>query len=163
MKKKTEYIKVTKRLSPFFSPKTEWVPRDEVEKLLEPKPSKKRVDANSKARYQETRKVVSKYREKLRQRHIAAKGGSCNRCGYKEFSSALEFHHIDESKKEHNISSLISRVGSSKTFSTAKRMLVLLRIEIDKCVLLCSNCHQGLHNGEWDIDSLKQPRTNVPK
>lgn len=47
----------------------------------------------------------------------------------------LDLHHTDSSKKEYNPSSLIS-------YSTEK-----LRLEIRKCVVVCSNCHRKIHAG----------------
>lgn len=49
----------------------------------------------------------------------------------------LDFHHRDPLTKEYNISSLI-RKGSKKN---------ILK-EIEKCDVLCSNCHRDLHYQE---------------
>lgn len=61
------------------------------------------------------------------------KGGACVLCGYNKCTAALEFHHVDPTQKEFQIS---KRWGSSRE---------TLQKEIDKCVLLCSNCHKETH------------------
>lgn len=49
----------------------------------------------------------------------------------------LDFHHLDPSEKEINVS-IMSR-GANSINSIVK--------EIDKCVVICSNCHRKLHAG----------------
>ena len=60
----------------------------------------------------------------------------CSTCGYSKCFAALEFHHTDPSTKEVGISQLI---GSSPSEDT-------LRNELEKCELLCANCHREVHN-----------------
>lgn len=62
-------------------------------------------------------------------------GGKCSVCGYKKCLQALSFHHKDPSKKDFTIS-------CSYCLSYDK-----LKIELDKCVLLCSNHHHEVHAG----------------
>ncbi len=62
------------------------------------------------------------------------KGGrACNRCGYDRCVAALEFHHTDDDK-EFGIADL--RIVSLT--ETVKR-------ELNKCEILCSNCHKEHH------------------
>lgn len=63
------------------------------------------------------------------------KGGSCCLCGYNAYLGALEFHHIDPKKKDFNLSKFKNRA-----FETVKE-------EVDKCILVCSNCHREIHGG----------------
>lgn len=56
----------------------------------------------------------------------------CNRCP-ETFIYCLEFHHTDPTKKEISVSQM---KGYSK-----KKILE----EIDKCEVLCSNCHRKEH------------------
>lgn len=77
--------------------------------------------------------AVHKWRKKTKLAAIEYKGGSCNNCGYNKCAEALEFHHLDISKKEFGISS-----GNTRSWEKIK-------IELDKCVLLCSNCHKETH------------------
>jgi hypothetical protein len=52
---------------------------------------------------------------------------------------ALEFHHINPKNKKHGISQLIFKV-------VAKREpYSVLKNEIDKCILVCANCHAEIH------------------
>ena len=71
---------------------------------------------------------------------IAKKGGCCNSCGYKKNIACLCFHHIDPSLKLFNLD---GRKISNTT------MPVLLE-ELEKCILLCHNCHTELHHPQLD-------------
>lgn len=63
-------------------------------------------------------------------------GGKCKKCGFDKYMSALDFHHINELEKD-------IKFKSSRQWSWNK-----LRQELDKCILLCSNCHRGVHSGD---------------
>lgn len=67
---------------------------------------------------------------------VEYKGGCCSICGYKKCLSALEFHHPDPSQKERFSNS--RGLNRRKSFENQKP-------EIDKCVLVCSNCHREIH------------------
>lgn len=60
-------------------------------------------------------------------------GGKCQKCGEKNIFH-LCFHHTNG--KEEKVDSI--RHFLKKTFKTIQR-------ELDKCTLLCKNCHQELH------------------
>lgn len=77
---------------------------------------------------------TSSYRKNIKKRLIEYKGGECQICGYNKCQDALEFHHLDPSKKDYNIS------GGTKSFNT-------LKSEVDKCILVCANCHREIHSG----------------
>lgn len=78
--------------------------------------------------------AVIKRRKILKQKAIDYKGGKCEVCGYNKCSQALEFHHLDPSNKDFGISSH----GFTRSWEKIKT-------EIEKCVLLCSNCHAETH------------------
>lgn len=78
------------------------------------------------------RKAIKSYVRKLKEKMINYKGGQCQKCGYKKCNTALEFHHLDPSKKEFGLS------GLSIKFETIKP-------ELDKCIMVCANCHRELH------------------
>ena len=78
---------------------------------------------------------------KLKMKSVEYKGGSCTRCGYNKYYGALEFHHLDPSEKDFNI-------GNCKSTSFEK-----VKKELDKCILVCSNCHREIHH------ELKQKET----
>jgi predicted nucleic-acid-binding Zn-ribbon protein len=62
---------------------------------------------------------------------------SCERCGFADFR-ALEFHHERTGLKDFNVADMI-RSGLSVS--------AMMR-EIEKCIVLCSNCHQIEHYKE---------------
>lgn len=59
----------------------------------------------------------------------------CSLCGYNKNSAALVFHHIDPKDKKFSIS-----VKSCVYKSTTE-----LQEEVNKCILVCANCHAELH------------------
>lgn len=77
---------------------------------------------------------TSEYRVNIKQRLVDYKGGKCQICGYDRCINALEFHHVNPEEKDFTIS------GGTKSFDT-------LKPEIDKCILVCSNCHREIHAG----------------
>lgn len=73
---------------------------------------------------------------------VLSLGGKCTSCGYNKNLAALEFHHIYPSTKEFAL--------DLRVFSNLSD--VKLNIELEKCVLLCANCHREVHNldkNEW--------------
>jgi hypothetical protein len=80
--------------------------------------------------------VMKTHRELYKQKAIAYKGGKCVVCGYNKCFRALEFHHLDPTKKDFGISE------RGITWSWDR-----IVCELDKCILLCSNCHAELHSG----------------
>lgn len=78
--------------------------------------------------------AVKKRRKKVRQMAVNLKGGQCSRCGYKRCVDALEFHHLDSSKKDFGV----SEKGYTKSWEK-------IRAELEKCILVCANCHRELH------------------
>lgn len=85
-----------------------------------------------------------KYLEGIKLKAIKYGGGECQKCGYDKCWRALHFHHIDPNKKEFAI--FESRPGFKKVRQWDK-----LKDEIDKCMLLCSNCHTELHDKDERI------------
>lgn len=66
---------------------------------------------------------------------INYKGGHCQLCGYDRCPEALEFHHLESSGKDFGI----SNKGYTKSWNKVKK-------ELDKCILLCANCHREVHS-----------------
>jgi len=77
-------------------------------------------------------KAVAKRRKKLRAKAIEYKGGKCSTCGYKKCIGALEFHHLE------NKDFGLSEKGMTRSW---EKMIP----ELDKCILVCANCHRELH------------------
>lgn len=82
------------------------------------------------------RKAVSERRKRLRQMAREYKGGKCMICGYKRCQDALDFHHRDPKNKNFGL----SVKGLTRSWDKIK-------VEIDKCVLVCANCHREIHAG----------------
>ena len=78
--------------------------------------------------------AVQRRRKLIRQMAIEYKGGRCQICGYDRCPDALEFHHQDPSQKNFGI--------SVKGYA---RSWIKVRQEIEKCILICANCHRELH------------------
>ncbi len=78
---------------------------------------------------------------------IEYKGGQCICCGYSKYDGALEFHHLDPSQKDFN--------PSKMRFNTFDERV---KKELDKCVLLCSNCHREVHGGIIVVPLGIEPR-----
>lgn len=78
----------------------------------------------------ENRQIIKKWA-------LEYKGDACEICGYNKCSEALDFHHIDPNEKD---------------FSLSDRNLILdwqeIKKELDKCQLVCSNCHREIHAKE---------------
>ncbi len=77
---------------------------------------------------------VDRRRKQLKELAIEYKGGKCNRCDYSRSVAALAFHHLDSAKKDFSLGDK----GYTRAWNT-------IRTELDKCVLLCANCHAEAH------------------
>lgn len=80
---------------------------------------------------------------------LERRGGKCSSCGYKKTNSALCFHHVDPSTKSFNISGMnLLKIARAK-----------LEKEVDKCIVLCNNCHAELHDREgWVHEDGKRTK-----
>jgi hypothetical protein len=67
---------------------------------------------------------------------VAYKGNKCQCCGYDRCLDALDFHHFDFTQKDFGISAK----GYTRSWDKIKE-------ELDKCVLVCANCHREIHAG----------------
>ena len=70
---------------------------------------------------------------------IKLKGGCCSKCGYNKNYSALHFHH------------LLDKSFPLDSRNIGNRSLKSLLLELDKCELLCANCHAEVHNPELTL------------
>lgn len=82
-------------------------------------------------------------RYRIKQQAVEYKGGKCEKCGYDRCYSALEFHHLNPNEKDFGIADS----AYSRSWETIKK-------ELDKCIMVCSNCHAEIHD-KYD-DKLKQ-------
>ncbi len=81
-------------------------------------------------------KAVSKRRRKVKALAISYKGGKCQICGYLRYQGALELHHINPKDKSFGIGDK----GYTRSWERVKA-------ELDKCILLCANCHREVAAG----------------
>lgn len=77
---------------------------------------------------------VIRRRKKLKTQAVQYKGGKCEKCGYDKYQEVLEFHHLDPQKKEFSI----GHNGSCLSWEKIK-------LELDKCIIVCANCHREIH------------------
>lgn len=71
--------------------------------------------------------------------------GKCCICGFDKFQEALEFHHVNPEEKELKLSANVM-VALDKQIKEAR-----------KCVLVCANCHRGIHAGYYKVpDNYQQ-------
>ena len=95
------------------------------------------------------KKAVTNYRRRVKEYAVEAFGGKCGICGYDKCVAALEFHHLDPSEKDSQLS----------TGNTRKWEYIVP--ELRKCVCLCSNCHREVHANVLNIpDSITKFNEN---
>lgn len=84
---------------------------------------------------------VNRRRRKIKTMALEYKGGKCQLCGYDKCRRALGFHHLNPKTKKFTIGT-----GHSRSWKRVKE-------ELDKCILVCANCHAELEeqivNYEW--------------
>jgi predicted transcriptional regulator len=71
---------------------------------------------------------------RFKKKCVDYKGGKCEKCGYDKYIGALQFHHLEPAKKEFSLSKVRSHEFNDK-----------IKIELDKCILVCANCHFEIH------------------
>lgn len=79
---------------------------------------------------------------RLKRQAIEYKGGHCQVCGYDQCNAAMEFHHLDKTAK-------VMGIGKNRSTTFSK-----IKPELDKTILLCSNCHRELEAGIFSLDNL---------
>ena len=89
-------------------------------------------------------KDSSKYKERVKSQNLKStnyindfkSNHPCTKCGESRIW-LLDFHHIDPSIKEYGVSTLKGNGQIQK-----------IKEEIEKCIVLCSNCHRDFHYQE---------------
>ena len=72
------------------------------------------------------------------QEYIRGLKTACIKCGYNKNPAALEFHHPDDNK-DSEVAKLASR-------SWSQPLKQRIDEEIQKCEILCANCHREEHH-----------------
>ncbi|OGM92909.1 hypothetical protein A2333_01920 [Candidatus Wolfebacteria bacterium RIFOXYB2_FULL_49_7] len=78
--------------------------------------------------------AVAKRRRKIKAMSIEYKGGKCQVCGYDKYPGALDLHHLGDKLFG------IGAKGYTRSWDKVKA-------ELDKCVLVCANCHREIEAG----------------
>ena len=103
------------------------------------KQNKEFVRDYNKSRYANSLERVRSFKRS----YIEYMGSECVMCGLLfdgKNAAVFDFHHVDPSQKECN-------------FGGNNRKLETVKTELDKCVLVCSNCHRLLHAGVIELDT----------
>lgn len=87
--------------------------------------------------------IVVNFVHRRKSNLIKVLGNKCCICGFDKFQQALEFHHVNPEEKEFGI-------GASNAVTKA---LDKQLEEMKKCILVCSNCHRGIHSGYYQVPS----------
>ena len=98
--------------------------------------------------YRQAKKGRKAKRDARKQELADLLGGVCVRCGFDEFASALDFHHIQGKDKEYQIARIVAN-----SVAITEQALV---DELDKCALLCRNCHGAYHASAWSATWTKR-------
>jgi hypothetical protein len=85
---------------------------------------------------------VKSHRQKIKEKAIEYKGGKCEKCGYDKCKWVFDFHHLIPNEKDFAISRY-----STLAWDKVKK-------ELDKCIMLCANCHRELHYNEFNNKGL---------
>ncbi len=81
---------------------------------------------------------------------IEYKGGKCQVCGYDKYQGALDLHHLNPKEKEFGIGAK----GYTRSWEKVKT-------ELDKCVLVCANCHREVEAGIVQLPGVIQVENEV--
>ena len=84
---------------------------------------------------------VRNARHKRKKLALDYKGSCCQICKYDRCDRSLVFHHINPTTKDIKLTA----TNMCRNWEEVKK-------ELDKCVLLCNNCHGEVHEGmhpEW--------------
>ena len=86
-----------------------------------------KIPKNKRDQFRHKQRIkLNNYKEKL----------GCTICGFNSYGVALDFHHVDPSTK----SGIIGRLIGCKWET--------IQAELDKCQILCANCHRKYHHSE---------------
>jgi transposase len=64
----------------------------------------------------------------------------CEKCEYDKYIGSLDFHHINPKIKDLTLSQL------SLKYNNIQELTENIKMELDKCVVLCKNCHSLEHS-----------------
>lgn len=80
--------------------------------------------------------IATEKRKTIKRKAIAYKGGKCECCGYRGCEAVFDFHHLNPDEKDF----AIAHRGHARSWEDVK-------VELDKCIMVCANCHREIHAG----------------
>ena len=89
--------------------------------------------------------IVCNHVKKRKKDLISIFGSKCCICGFDSFQEGLDFHHVNPEEKSFSF-------GPQAPTKALEKQLEELR----KCILVCANCHRGIHANkilvpeDWD-------------
>ena len=97
--------------------------------------NREETNAYAKAYQKANREELKAKRDERNLMIFNYKGAECNHCGLSEpkHLEIYDYHHVDPDTKLYSVSNIL------------KGPIERLRTEVDKCLLLCSNCHRKEH------------------
>lgn len=84
--------------------------------------------------------IVCNHVKKRKKDLISVFGDKCCICGFDSFQEGLDFHHVNPKEKAFSL-------GSQAATKALEKQLEELR----KCILVCANCHRGIHAGKISV------------
>jgi predicted HNH restriction endonuclease len=135
MLKKCTECKIEKELDQFYNSKAGKYKKTSKCKVCLDIANKKwdiaNKERNSKYKYDRRQNIKKQLFDYL--------GGKCKICGLIDHMSCYDFHHVNPQEKEKEVSYIAG-------YSLKRAMK-----EVEKCILLCSNCHRKLHAGVIEV------------
>jgi hypothetical protein len=100
---------------------------------------------------QNSKKIIDR-RHVFKKKAIEIKGGRCQRCGNVFDEECYDFHHTEPVEKDLNIAKALTE----KTWGEIER-------ELEKCILVCANCHRIIHKEEKysHLKKDKKPKVKI--
>lgn len=86
-----------------------------------------------KEHYEEEKRSWQEYRRNNKKLCIEYLGSECSECGGVFHPDVYDFHHKDTNEKDICVGKLLTRKFEN------------IKVELDKCILVCSNCHRIIH------------------
>ena len=110
--------------------------------------NKEQVQKRYKKYYLKNKEIINKRHQKYNKIYYERgkillrklKINGCAICGYNKCDISLDFHHTNPEDKKFGIN---NRHLSRKDTAIIE--------ELNKCILLCKNCHSALHNGDISL------------